>query len=119
MIMYATMKLDSDWDITIDADGNLATLSGGYATAQDVASACQVFLGECYYDTSLGIPYDTAIIGRQFTSQYMAQKLKTEALKITSVTQSTANVLYNKSLRRAVATVRVTDTDGSTVEVTL
>lgn len=117
--MYATLKLNSDWDITIDSSGNLATISDEAATAQDVASACQVFYGECYYDNTLGIPYDTAIIGRQFSNQYLAQKLKTESLKITSVVQSTASVLYNRSLRRAVAKVYVTDESGSTIEVSL
>lgn len=54
--MYATLKLNSDWDITIDSSGNIATISDESATAQDVASACQVFYGECYYDNTLGIP---------------------------------------------------------------
>lgn len=34
-----------------------------YALAQDAASAIKTFLGEVYYDTTLGIPYFEQILG--------------------------------------------------------
>jgi hypothetical protein len=53
-----TLLLDrSLWDLTLDINGNIAMASEPYAIAQDVASACRTFLGECYYDTSQGVPY--------------------------------------------------------------
>lgn len=52
------------WDITVDASGNMAAATGGYAIAQDVASVCRTFLGEPWYNTTLGIPYFSQILGR-------------------------------------------------------
>lgn len=59
-----TLLLDtSEWDLVIDESGNLSVATGAYALAQDVASACRTFLGEAWYDTTLGIPYTDRILG--------------------------------------------------------
>lgn len=60
-----TLLLDIDvWDLTLDAAGNIAVASEPYSLAQDAASAIKTFLGECYYNTTLGVPYDTQIFGQ-------------------------------------------------------
>ena len=53
----------NDWDLCIDASRNIARATAPYALAQDVASAIKTFLGEVYYDTTLGVPYFTQILG--------------------------------------------------------
>lgn len=69
-----TMLLDLDnWDLTVDAAGNWAVASAPYALAQDVASEVKTFQvqdgptdpieGECWYDTTIGIPYFAEILG--------------------------------------------------------
>ena len=59
-----TLLLNTEtWDLTINSAGNLAVTTGLYALAQDVASACRTFLGEAWYDTTLGIPYTDRILG--------------------------------------------------------
>lgn len=52
------------WDLTLDSNGDIAVATGAYALAQDAASAIRTFLGEVYYDTTIGIPYNTQIFGR-------------------------------------------------------
>lgn len=60
-----TALLDiSSWDLVLDAAGNIAVASEPYALAQDVASAIKLFLGECWYDTTRGIPYFSQILGQ-------------------------------------------------------
>lgn len=60
-----TMLLDQTlWDLVVDSAGGIAIASDPYSIAQDVASACRLFLGEAYYDTSLGIPYFQQILGQ-------------------------------------------------------
>lgn len=55
---FNTLYLTVDtWDLTADASGNIAMAAPPYAITQDVASACRTFLGEVYYDTTLGVPY--------------------------------------------------------------
>jgi len=52
------------WDLCLDANGNIAVAEDPYATAQDVACACRTFIGEVWYDTTLGIPYTEQILGK-------------------------------------------------------
>lgn len=63
--MGSTLLLDrTDWDILLDADGNIALASEPYSLAQDAASAIKTFSSECYWDTSIGVPWLTAIFGK-------------------------------------------------------
>lgn len=60
-----TLLLDQvEWDLVLDADGNIAVASEPYALAQDAASAIKTFAGEVYLDTTLGLPYLTQIFGK-------------------------------------------------------
>ena len=53
-----TIYLQPDvWDLTLDASGNIALASQPYSLAQDAATAIRTFAGECYYDTTQGLPY--------------------------------------------------------------
>ena len=65
-----TLALDPvSWDLTIDASGNIATVSDDppvpLGLAQDAASAIRLFKGELYFDTTQGIPYFSQILGRR------------------------------------------------------
>lgn len=116
---YTTLAAGSDWDITVDSTGNIAILEGPAAVAMDVACACQVFLGECYYNNTLGIPWQENILGKQFSGSYLAQKLEAEAMKISVVTDAIAVVTIDRTTRKVTATIRVTDDEDNTIEVTL
>lgn len=62
--MASTLLLDRDtWDLVLDAAGNIAVASEPYSLAQDAASAIKTFLGECYWDTTIGVPYLQQIFG--------------------------------------------------------
>lgn len=52
------------WDICLDANGNWAIADAPYSLAQDVASAVRTFLGEAWYDTTLGVDYFGQIFGK-------------------------------------------------------
>lgn len=61
--MPATMTLDPvTWDLTLDPSGNIALTTAPNSLAQDAASAIKTFLGECYWDTTVGVPYLTQIL---------------------------------------------------------
>jgi hypothetical protein len=60
--MATTLLLDrTTWDLVLDASNNIALADEPYSLAQDAASAIKTFLGECYWDTTVGIPYLTAV----------------------------------------------------------
>jgi hypothetical protein len=50
-------------DFVLDVNNDIAVASEPYSLAQDAASAIKTFLGEVYYDTTIGIPYFTEVLG--------------------------------------------------------
>lgn len=63
--MASTLLVDQvAWDLVLDAAGNIARADEPYSLAQDAASAIKTFLGEVYWDTTLGVPYLSQIFGK-------------------------------------------------------
>jgi hypothetical protein len=59
-----TLLLDTvTWDLLLDANGNIAVATDPYSLAQDAASAIRTFLGECFFDTTVGVDY-SRILGQ-------------------------------------------------------
>lgn len=73
------------WDIFVDDSGNLAVRTGGDAIAQDVASAVRCFMGECWYDASLGVPYFQQVLGYRVSLQFVKQALVAAASVVPGV----------------------------------
>jgi hypothetical protein len=48
-------------------------LDGGAALAQDVATAVRTLRGECWYDSTLGVPYFQAILGQRVSLSFLKQ----------------------------------------------
>ena len=87
--MAATLLLDTlSWDLTVDTAGNIAVASEPYALAQDAASAIRTFAGEVYYNTLLGIPYFTQILGYAPPISLMKAYFNEAALTVPGVTTS-------------------------------
>jgi len=78
--MASTLLLNSNWDLTLDANGNIAVVAEPYALAQDAASAIKTFLGECYLDTTIGVPYLQQIFGKALPLSLLKQLLTDAAL---------------------------------------
>lgn len=117
---YKTLMLDPEtWDLTLDGNGNIAIAEDGYAVAQDVASACLVFSGECYYDNTLGIPWKEEVLGKKPTPGYIATKMQNEAKKLSIVDQALASVFFDKNTRQMRGTIRITDIDGNQSQATI
>ena len=82
----ATLLLDTAaWDLCLDASGNIAVATSPYSLAQDAASAIETFLGECYWDTTVGVPYLTEILGKNIPLALLKQQLINAALTVPDV----------------------------------
>ena len=83
-----SLKLSSEannWDLSLDAGGNIATVSGSEAIAQDVACAIKTFLGEAYFDTTLGIPYFPQVLGEGYSPALLQALMAAQALSVPGV----------------------------------
>lgn len=104
------------WDLVVDADGNIAVASDPYSTAQDVASACRLFLGESWYQTTLGVPYFPAILGHLPPIALLKAQLAQAAATVPGVT----NVqVFLSSVQNRVITGQIvfSDANGNTSAV--
>lgn len=105
------------WDISLDDSGNIGITSNPYAVAQDAACACSTFLGECWYDTTLGIPYYERILGKWPGTQLIATKMATEAKKLPYVQSAFCTVTVGKVSRAASGVMTLTDTNNITSNI--
>lgn len=109
--MTKTLLLDENtWDLTLDGQGNIAVVEGPYGTAQDVASAVRLFLGELWYDTTQGVPYFQNILGRPPARGFLMTKFTEAAFTVpdvASVQVSLEPVGIDRVLRGTITTTDV------------
>ena len=107
-----TLLLDIEqWDLAIDAKGDIAVASNPYALAQDAASAIKLFQGEQYYDTTKGVPYWQDILGLYPPLALVKAQFVKAALTVPEVVASRA-FIQSFTLREIRGQVHVTDVDG-------
>jgi hypothetical protein len=59
---YSTILLDTaTWDLTTDANGNIALASAPYSISQDMSSQCRQWRGEYCYNVNDGVPLATIL----------------------------------------------------------
>ena len=58
-----SLYLNEDWDITLTGSGDLATTSGRYCDAQNVANATRLFTKDAYLAQDKGIPHFDVDLG--------------------------------------------------------
>jgi len=114
-----TLLLDiTRWDLLTDAAGNIAAAEAPYEQAQDVASALRTFLGEVWYDTTLGIPYFQQILGHT-PPVTLFQELMVQAAKTVPGVVSGECTIQAFEDRRVNGQVTFTTDDGQTGTVAL
>ncbi len=99
------------WDLSIDASGNIAVQTGAAALAQDAASAIKTFLGECWWDTTIGVPWSTQILGKRPSLALLKQQLVDAALTVPNVASA---VVYISGFSNRSVAGQVQVVDGTT-----
>lgn len=85
-----SLTLDAQWDLTLDSGGGLATVTGDYAVAQNVANACRLFTEDAFYNPERGIPHFLADLGVKFNESVARAELQSAALSVEGVTEARA-----------------------------
>lgn len=100
------------WDLSLDLSSNIALAEDPYAIAQSVASACRVFLGEEWYNTSAGVPYFQSILAMSPSLQFVKSQL---ALAASTVPGCNNPIVFLSDVtgdRRLTGQVQFTDSTG-------
>lgn len=112
-----TALLDvSSWDLVLDASLNIAIASDPYSRAQDVASAIRTFAGECWYDTTLGVPHFQEILGKSPSLEAFKALIIRAALTVPGVVTADC-IVAGIDRRTLTGSVPFTDVDGQTQTV--
>jgi hypothetical protein len=112
-----TALLDlTTWDFVLNTNGDLAMASDPYSVAQDVASACRTFLGEVWYDTTIGVDYFQDALGKNQPLSLLRQALIDAALTVPGCTNP---VVYFAAPvgRKLTGQIQFTDSNGTTQAV--
>jgi len=111
--MSSTLLLDTaTWDLAVDTAGNIAVASEPYALAQDAASAIRTFAGEVFYNTSIGIPYFSQILGYAPPISLMKAYFNEAALTVPGVATSQC-FITSWDNRVVTGQVQITAEDGT------
>lgn len=115
--MANTLLLDrTTWDLCLDASGNIAVAREPYAIAQDVASAVRTFLGECWFNTTDGVPYWTDILGQRPPLQLVKKDIINAAMTVRGVVAAQCYITGFEG-RTLTGQVQVTTSAGVTLPV--
>lgn len=108
-----TLLLTQDrWDVCLDAAGDIAVAADPYALAQDVASACRVDQGECFYDTTQGVPLTAQILGYRPPLTAVRTAYINTAETVQGVTEAEC-FFSDVQNRKLTGQVQVTDEQGN------
>lgn len=107
-----TLLLDrDDWDLCLDAVGNIAAATNPYGQVQDVASACRLLTNELWYGGAKGVPYFEQAFGRFQPTALLKAKVVAAALSVPGVLTAKA-FLTNVSRRELGGQVQITTAAG-------
>lgn len=110
--MPKTLLLDQTaWDLVLTAGGDIAVADEPYALAQDVAAAVRTWLGDCWYDTTIGLPYAESILGQDPPLQFVRAKVTDAALSVPNVIE-VLDVQLSLSGRTLTGYIKFTDAAG-------
>ena len=126
-----SLLLDAEWDIQLDASGNIAVTTGDYAVAQNVSNAVRLFTNDAYYDPDRGIPHFAITLGRKPSMSVFRAVVRQAALGVDGV--KAADVTDTQLAQRDTASpdgsaitprtltgdIRLTMEDGETYGITV
>ena len=91
--MASTLLLDVvKWDLALDTAGDIAVATEPYSLGQDAASAIKTFLGECWWNTTIGVPYLTEILGHSPSIALLKYLFVQAALTVPDVASATCYI---------------------------
>lgn len=114
-----TPKLDENWDLCLDSNGNLKMLSGAEATAQNVCNECRLFKHDAYFRYEDGIDWFNDQLGKQVQVAVVTNRLRKAAQSVTDVKKVRSITINNldKNSRTLRGTVDIETVWGTNEQI--
>lgn len=113
-----SLYLNDKWDITLDGAGNLATTSGRYCDAQNVANAVRLFTNDAYLAQTKGVPHFSLDLGVKPALSEVRAVYREAALGVENIAAATVDIIgLDTETRAMTGTITATSESGETVNV--
>jgi len=108
----SSFALDNDWDLELE-DNSFRLTTGADAIAQHLKAKFQLFLGEWFLDTSIGVPYYEDILIKKPSFVVVQEILKDVILETPGVLElETFKIDFDSSTRTFTLEFKVLTTEG-------
>lgn len=114
----SSLALSKNWDLMLNAGGNLAVVEGTPRIVQDVASYVRTFQGEPYYAQQDGIPYFMRELGSLPPAELVRARSNARAVEVPGVAQADTQ-LSQLDHRVLTGTISITTETGEIADVTV
>ena len=111
-----SILLDSDNDLSIE-NNSLQLVEGEDEVAQKIKTVLQTIRGECFLDTSKGIPYLTEVVGKNKNYNLISALIIDEIKSIESVETIDSFNIELKDNRILAVTAKINGTIEVNVEI--
>ena len=80
-----TLALSPSWDLTLDENGNPATIEEISAVLQNCANECRLFTNDAYFRFEDGIPWFDDQLAKPINEALVSQRLREACLSVEGV----------------------------------
>lgn len=113
-----SLLLNDKWDIGLTASGELATTSGLYCDAQNVANMIRLFKGEAFINQNRGVPHFSLDLGKMPVLSEVRARYRKAAKQVENIADSQVTITAIDAKTRTLRGIIVSTTaDGQTVGV--
>jgi len=116
-----TLTLDENWDLSLNADGNIEIATGDYAIAQNCANAVRLFTNEAFFDRQKGIPHFSIELGSSVMASMAVFKnaIREACLGVDGTTDCEIILNHNKENRLEGGQISLETVNGSQISIEL
>lgn len=119
--MAFALTLNDNWDIFVDASGNIATSEDAYAIAQNAANAARLFTDDAYFDRTRGVPHFNIELGQKAAParSTLTNRIRKAVLGVEGVSDAEVSLEYNEETRVCGGDIIITTVNGNSIRIEL
>lgn len=113
-----SLYLNERWDITLNGAGNIATTSGRYCDAQNVANAIRLFTKDAYLRQKKGVPHFIVDLGVKPSFSEVRSEYRRAAKEVENIRDAVVeNLEIDTETRTMTGIIIATTEDGNKVTI--